>query len=173
MSWVDVTIVTALIVSAVLGLFWGLIRQVAATFGLILGIVLAGAYYKNVSGFLHPDTGGGLIGDPNVANLLAFVLILVGVSLGIGIIASVLRTVLGLLFLGWLDHLLGALLGVFQMALLMAVVIFVATMFPVGGLSDAIRASSLAPFVAQVFSFALAWLPPEFNTVRLLLNMAP
>ena len=126
MNWVDVTIVTALIVSAVLGLFWGLIRQVAATFGLVLGIFLAGSFYKSLAGVFHPPEGGGLIADPNVANAVAFVLILIGVSLGIGIIASILRTVLGLLFLGWIDHLLGALLGVIQMALLMAVIIFVA-----------------------------------------------
>jgi membrane protein required for colicin V production len=170
MNWIDVTILTALIVSAILGLFWGLIRQVAATFGLVLAIFLAGANYKGVAGILHSPDGGGLIADQNMANIVAFVLILVGVSLTIGIIASILRTVLGLLFLGWLDHLLGAVLGLVQMAMLMAVIIFVATLFPVPNLSDAVRESALAPFVAQPFSFLLGWLPPEFDTVRFLLN---
>ena len=98
-----------------------------------------------------------------MANIVAFALIVVGVSLAIGIIASILRTVLGLLFLGWLDHLLGAVLGLVQMAMLMAVIIFVATLFPVPNLSDGIRKSSLAPFVAQPFSFLLNWLPPRWN----------
>ncbi|HET7079263.1 MAG TPA: CvpA family protein [Chloroflexia bacterium] len=170
MNWVDVTILTAIVVSALLGLFWGLIRQIAATFGLILAIFLAGANYKAVAAFLHPPQGGGLIADENLANIIAFVLILVGVSLAVGIVASVLRTALGLLFLGWADHLLGALLGVFQMLLLMAVIIMVATLFPVPGLSDAVRQSTLAPAVARPFTFVLDWLPPEFGLLRFLLN---
>ncbi len=170
MNWVDVTIVTALIVSAGLGLFWGLIRQVASTFGLILAIALAGVYYKGLAGAFHSEDGGGLIADPNVANLLAFVLILVGVSLGIGIIASILRTVLGLLFLGWLDHLLGALLGIAQMVLLMGVITIVATVFPVPGLSDAVRESTLAPLLTRPLAFVVDWLPPEFGIARFLFN---
>ncbi|HMA35286.1 MAG TPA: CvpA family protein [Chloroflexia bacterium] len=170
MNWIDVTILTAIITSTVLGVFWGLIRQVAATFGLILAILLAGSFYKNVAGFLHPPTGGGLIGDENMANIVAFVLIVVGVSLGIGIVASTLRTVLGLLFLGWADHLLGSVLGLFQMSLLLAVIIIVATAFPVPGLSDAVRESHLAPFVARPFAFVIDWLPPEFSIVRILLG---
>ena len=170
MNWVDVTILTAIIVSTLLGLFWGLLRQVAATFGLVLAIFLAGGNYKAVAGFLHPAEGGGLIADPNMANIVAFVLIVIGVSLAIGIVASVLRTVLGLLFLGWIDNLLGAVLGLFQMLLLMAVITFVATVFYVPGLSDAIHTSVLAPFIARPFSFVLDWLPPEFGLVRYLLN---
>ncbi len=170
MNWVDVTIVTALAVGGVLGLFWGFIRQVAATFGLVLAIFLAGANYKALAALLHSDSGGGLIADPNVANLVAFVAIVIGVSLAVGFVASVVRTTLGLLFLGWLDHVLGAVLGVVQMALLMAVIIIGATLFHVPGLTDAIQASALAPLIAQPLSFITNWLPPEFGIVRFLWN---
>ncbi|MGI8588836.1 MAG: CvpA family protein [Chloroflexia bacterium] len=165
-NWVDVTIVTAVVVSAVLGLYWGLIRQVAATFGLILAIFLAGSQYRNLAGILHQPDGTGLIADENLANILAFVLIVVGVSLAVGTVASVLRTMLGLLFLGWADHLLGAVLGVAQMLLLMAVVIIVADAFPVPNLSDGVQNSTLAPLVARPFSFVVDWLPPEFWQVK-------
>jgi membrane protein required for colicin V production len=170
MNWVDVTIVTAIVVSGVLGLFWGLLRQVAATFGLIVAIFLAGANYKALAGFLHPAEGGGLIQDENMANIVAFVIIVVGVSLAVGVVASILRTLLGLLFLGWLDHLLGAALGILQMLLLLSVITIVATVFPVPGLSDAINNSALAPTLARPLSFIVDWLPPEFGVVRYLLN---
>ncbi len=169
MNWVDVTILTALITGTGLGLFWGLLRQIASTFGLVLAIFLAGNWYKGVAGFLYND-GSGLINSENMANIVAFALIVVGVSLTIGIVVSILRTVLGLLFLGWLDHLLGALLGLVQMLLLLAVIIIAATVFPVPGLSDAVQQSNLAPLVAQPLSFIVDWLPPEFQAFRFLAN---
>jgi membrane protein required for colicin V production len=101
---------------------------------------------------------------------VAFVIIVVGVSLAVGVVASILRTVLGLLFLGWLDHLLGAALGILQMLLLLSVITIVATVFPVPGLSDAINNSALAPTLARPLSFIVDWLPPEFGVVRYLLN---
>jgi len=169
MNWVDVTILTAIIAGTGLGLFWGLLRQIASTFGLVLAIFLAGTWYKGVAGFLYND-GNGLINSANMANIVAFVLIVVGVSLSIGIVVSILRTVLGLLFLGWLDHLLGAVLGLVQMLLLLAVIIIAATVFPVPGLSEAVQQSSLAPSVAQPLSFIVDWLPPEFQAFRFLMN---
>src|SRR3954452_9061400 len=108
MNWVDVTILTALIVSLLLGLYWGLIRQIAATFGLLASIWLAGHFYQNVANFLHPPEGGGLIGDPNMAKIVAFVGIVIVVSVVIGTISGILRTILNLIFLGWLDHIAGA-----------------------------------------------------------------
>jgi membrane protein required for colicin V production len=168
-NWIDVTILTAIIASTLLGLYWGLLRQLAATFGLILAIFLAGTLYKGFAAFLYSD-GTGLIQTENTANIVAFVLIVIGISLSIGVGVSIIRTMLGLLFLGWIDHLLGAVLGLVQMLLLMAVIIIAATVFPVPGLSDTVRESALAPFVAQPFSFIVDWLPPEFQAFRFLMN---
>jgi len=123
-----------------------------------------------VAAFLHPPAGGGLVADENLANVVAFVLIVIGVSLAIGAVASLLRTVLGLLFLGWADHLLGALLGIAQMVLLMGVITIVATVFPVPGLSDAVRESTLAPLLTRPLAFVVDWLPPEFGIARFLFN---
>src|SRR5690242_21543949 len=100
MNWVDVTIVTAIVVSLLLGLYWGLIRQVAATFGLLAAIWLAGHFYQNVADFLHPPEGGGLIADPNMAKVVAFVGIVIIVSVVIGTISGILRTLFNFIFLG-------------------------------------------------------------------------
>jgi membrane protein required for colicin V production len=168
MNWVDVTILTAVIVSVLLGLYWGLIRQLAATFGLFLSIWLAGRFYQNVADFLHPPEGGGLINDPNMAKIVGFVIVVIGVSLAIGIVSGVIRTMLNLIFLGWLDHLLGAVLGGVQMLLLMEVILIVASVFPVPGLSDAVRDSPVAEAMLRPLSFVLNFLPPEFQYIKLL-----
>jgi membrane protein required for colicin V production len=168
MNWVDVTILTALTVSLLLGLYWGLIRQLAATFGLILAILLAGRFYEGVAGVLSPADGGGLIKDPATAQIVAFAGIAIGVSLAIGIISGIIRTVLNLIFLGWVDHLLGALLGVAQMLILIEAILVVATVIRVPNLSDTIDSSSLAGFLLRPLSFVVDLLPPEFKIIRVL-----
>lgn len=168
MNWVDVTILTAITVSLLLGLYWGLIRQLAATFGLILAILLAGRFYEGLGAILSPPQGGGLIQDPAAAKIVAFVAIVIGVSVLIGIISGIVRTALNLIFLGWLDHLLGALLGVAQMLILMEAILVVATVIRVPNLSDAIDNSAVAGVLLRPLSFVVDLLPPEFQIIRVL-----
>ena len=169
MNWVDVTILTAIIASLLMGLYWGLIRQVAATLGLVLSIWVAGRFYQNVADFLHPPSGGGLIGDANMAKIVAYVGIVIVVSVGIGTVSGILRAVLNLIFLGWLDHLLGAVLGVIQMLLLMEVFLVVATVLYVPGLSDTVRSSQLAGIMLRpLFALIEPLLPPEFQFLKIL-----
>lgn len=170
MNAVDVIILTAVIASTVLGLFWGLLRQLASTFGLVIAIMMAGRFYEQLAGVLYRPEGGGLIDNQNMANIVAFAVIAIGVSLGIGIVVSVVRIVLNLLFLGWLDHLLGALFGAFQMLILIEVVLLAATLFPVPNLSEAVSQSSIAQAMIQPLSFVLDWLPPEWQILRFMLG---
>ena len=169
MNWVDVTILTAIITSLLLGLYWGLIRQVAATFGLFLSIWVAGQFYEGVANFLHPPEGGGLIGDPNMAKIVAYVGIVIVISVLIGAVSGIVRAVLNLIFLGWLDHVLGAALGVIQMLLLLEVFLVAANVFYVPGLSDAVRSSPLAEtMVRPLFALVEPLLPPELLFLKLL-----
>ena len=76
---------------------------------------------------------------------------------------------LNLVFLGWADHLLGAALGVIQMLLLLGVILVAANVFYVPGLSDAVRASTLAEIMVRpLFALITPLLPPEFLFLRLL-----
>ena len=168
MNWVDVTILTALTVSLILGLYWGLIRQLAATFGLILAILLAGRFYEQLAGFLSPPDGSGWIKDSSTAKIVAFVAIVIGVSVLIGVVSGIIRTALNLIFLGWLDHVLGALLGVAQMLILIEVILVVASVIRVPNLSDAVDSSTLAGILLRPLSFVVDLLPPEFKVIRIL-----
>src|SRR5436305_192844 len=114
MNWVDITILGAIVVSTLMGLHWGLIRQAIAVFGLAGGIMIAGRFYEPVAGYLHGSDGGGLVADANWARITAFVGIMIVFSLALGAVGSVLRVVAHLLFLGWLDRALGGLLGLFM-----------------------------------------------------------
>jgi membrane protein required for colicin V production len=171
MNWVDITIITLLVISTLMGAFWGLIRQIIALFGLIGGIMIAGRFYQPVSEFLHGKDGGGLIADANWARIIAFVGILIVFSLALGAVGSVLRVVAKVLFLGWLDHLLGGLLGLLMALTLIMAVLVVATVFPVPGLSDTVRTSQVAHWFSGYVPVVLSMLPPEFQRYEQIIKL--
>ena len=163
MNWVDITIIVTLAVSTLMGVFWGLIRQLIAVFGLVGGIMIAGRFYAPVADFLHGSDGQGLIADANWARIIAFVGILIIFSLALGAVGSILRVLAKLLFLGWLDHLLGGLLGLLMAVTLVMSVLVVATVFPVPGLSESVANSQVAHWFSGYVPVVLSMLPPEFQ----------
>ena len=163
MNLIDIMILSSLGTSLAMGFFWGLIRQVIAVAGLAGGLILAGRYYVDVAAFLHGSDGRGLVVDENWARIIAFVGIMILFSLLLGVVGSVLRVVARLLFLGWLDRVLGALLGLLISLTLTMAMVVVATAFPVPGLSDSVRESQVAQLLSGYVPVVLAMLPPEFR----------
>lgn len=124
MSAIDIILITILVSFTVASALWGIIRQVIAVGGLIVGIILAGIYSSQLAGWF------GFMNNPEAAKGLAYVLIVALVSMLASTVASVLYFMAGLLFLGVFDHALGALLGLVQG-------VIVAGVFFVGALSIA------------------------------------
>jgi membrane protein required for colicin V production len=163
MNWVDITVLALVGASTLLGLYWGLIRQAIAVAGVVAGILLAGRFYQPVAEFLHGKDGGGLVADANWARIIAFAGILLIVGVLVGAIGSLVRVVARLLYLGWLDHLLGALLGLVMAITLVTPVVVVATVFPVPGFSESVHNSQVAHWLSGYGPVVLSVLPPEFR----------
>lgn len=145
--------------SAVLGLFWGIIRQVLAIVGLVAGIALASRYSPSVAEWLS-----SFISDNRAANVLGFVFIFIGTTTIVSLLASVLHRFAGLLFLGWADHLIGGILGAMQGAVMASVLIAVLAANQNEALSAALRSSQYAPQVMRAFAFVLPLLPDSIRT---------
>ncbi|HEX2911302.1 MAG TPA: CvpA family protein [Chloroflexia bacterium] len=160
MSVLDIIILVILVGMTLVSAVWGLVRQAIAVGGLIAGIWLASAFSTNVAGWL------GFVNDPKVAKSLAFVLIIVVVSLIASTVASILYFVVGLLFLGPLDHLLGALLGLIQGILVVGIFMIGAlTLFP-DWTQQQLAVSSYANQVAQALTkIPLTFAPQELKTI--------
>ncbi|NWJ46170.1 MAG: CvpA family protein [Chloroflexi bacterium] len=109
MSFLDIVVVAILISFTVVSAAWGVLRQAIALGGLILGLILAGSFSEQVAKSFF-----GFIDNPQAARGAAFLAIVIVLSLTASVIASILYFVVGLLFLGWLDHLIGAVLGFIQ-----------------------------------------------------------
>lgn len=127
MNWVDLLIVAVLAISAIAAFFNGIIVEAFSLGGLVLGIMVGSARYGELASHL-PDwlerwTGGGL------RDLIAFLLITVGIMLIAGLIGRVLRRMSRGAGLGFLDRSLGAVFGlikgfVFVTLFVMAVIAF-------------------------------------------------
>ncbi len=158
MSWLDIVIVVVIALAAFGGLLIGLIASALSLAGIIVGIILAGRYYLPFSQHL------GFIPEENIAQIVAFAIILVGVILIALALAMVLRWAFSLLKLGWIDRIGGAVFGLAGGALLCGSVLAMWVKFV--GAGAAITDSVLASIMLEHFPVVLGLLPAEFDTVR-------
>lgn len=137
----------------------GLIRESVRVVALVLGIVLAGQYYGELSSDIT-----FLTDDDTLRNLVSFVAIFAGILVLGQVASTVLRSIASMLMLGPFDHLGGALFGFAKGVLLVEVLLIAVTTFPVwSALEGAVERSALAPFFLDSVPLALRLLPGEFS----------
>ncbi len=158
MNGFDFVILLTCGICTILGIYWGLIRQILAVVGLLVGIIIAGRYGSEVAAWLS-----SFIASDMLAGALGFLLVLVSVSALASLVASLLRLFVGLLFLGWLDHVLGGGLGFIQAVLICATILLVAITFPLPAWQTAVDQSHLADPVLRIGWLLLPLLQDEFR----------
>jgi membrane protein required for colicin V production len=159
MNTLDTVLIVVLAITAALGLYWGLIRQLLAVVGLIAGIVLATRYGGRVA-----DALSSFISNDMATQVLGFLFVLVAVSAAASLMATILRRSVGLLFLGWADHLIGGLLGLVQGALACTVILMVVALAPSERFANALAESRIVPWLGRAGSVALLpFLPDSFE----------
>ena len=156
----DLFLLIMLVSFTILGLYWGLIRQVLAVAGVVVGVILAGRFGPEVAGWLS-----SFIGNPQLTGGLGFLIVMLTVSSLASLLATLLHFAAGLLFLGWLDHILGAVLGLLQAILAGAALTIAFVAFPVPFWSDWLIGSRVAGIVVQLGGMLFWFLPNEFQSV--------
>lgn len=157
MNWLDIIIIVALISCAVGGLFVGLIRTVFSIVGLIVAILLAGRFYLTLAGTLT------FIPTDGAAKVVAFIIIFLAVIIIAAVLGIVLTKIINLTLLGWVNRLLGAVLGFFLGAIFIAAILALWVRF--GDPGDITSSSSLAQLLLDRLPFILGLLPEEFDSV--------
>jgi membrane protein required for colicin V production len=159
MNNLDLTLLIGAGLFVLLGVYWGLIRQVLAIAGLFVGVAMAGRFGPDVAAWLS-----SFIADPQLAGVVGFVAVLLLVSAVASLIASLLRIFIGLLFLGWIDHLLGGVLGLAQAVLAGAALLIGLVAFPAPAWTAAVEGSALASGLLRAAGALTALLPEMFGT---------
>jgi membrane protein required for colicin V production len=124
MNLFDCFLIAMLAYSTVVAFLRGIILELFSVGGLIAGILLASWNYKHIAIIL-----GHLITAPATAEIIAFLLIIIGVMVLSTLLGKALNRTAHAIGLGFFDRLLGALFGfargcLFGVAILMAIAAF-------------------------------------------------
>lgn len=105
----DILIVVILSFCLVRGGFRGLIREVSSVIGVMAGGYAAYTYYPDVDLLL-----GRWVSDPSYLSMISIVIIFCLVFVVISVIGIVIKHVMSISHLGWLDHVFGAGFGLLK-----------------------------------------------------------
>jgi membrane protein required for colicin V production len=162
MNWLDIVLIVAIGVVTFIGLRKGIIKMALTLGGLVLGIFLAGRYYLPFSEHLT------LISSPTWAKVAAFAIIFIGIMVAAAILARLLERVASAILLGWVNRLVGAIIGFVVGAMFCGAVLAIWVKYL--GVSGHISASKIAPILLEHFPKVLALLPDDFESIRSFFN---
>ena len=156
MNWVDIVIIVYLCLSVIVGFMQGFIRTVLSIIGLIIGIILASHFYKQLGNILT------FISNKNVANVVAFIIILLVVMIVAAVIAAILRSIIKAIMLGWVDRLGGAVIGLIIGVLSISAFLAIIVKYNTAMLLQILR---LSGFFLNKFPVVLKLLPSDFSNI--------
>lgn len=137
MNWLDFVLLAIILVTAIVGIFKGFVRQVIGLVAVVAGLILACLYYEQTAGIFMTFVKNDL-----VSNFLGFLLIFV--------VVLVAGAILGHLFtkamkgpLAFANRLFGAIFGVVKAVLICGILVFALVSFEIA--KPALETSVLAP----------------------------
>lgn len=140
----DILIIVILGYSLVRGLFRGLVKEVSSIIGVLGGFYAAYTYYMVLAGLLS-----GLIHDTAYLNILSFLIIFCGVLIIVGVLGVIIKYLLNIAFLGWVDRFGGVVFGFLKGILIVSILFITLTAFLPKGTAF-IKNSELAPHVSWI-----------------------
>jgi membrane protein required for colicin V production len=140
----DIIIIVILGYSLVRGVFRGLVKEVSSIIGVLGGFYAAFTYYTMLAKLLS-----GLIKEPAYLNILSFLIIFCTVLIIVGVLGIIIKYLLNIAFLGWVDRIGGVGFGLAKGVLIASVLFITLTAFLPKG-SAFLKNSMLAPHVSWV-----------------------
>lgn len=122
MTTVDIVLLVILGAATLYGLYKGLIGQIASLGGIVLGIIACRCLCDRVADLMQ-QLAPEALADRTIAMIVGCVLLYLLVYFTVGLFAGLIRKLTHALLLGWLDHLLGAVLGLFKWMILLSIVL--------------------------------------------------
>jgi membrane protein required for colicin V production len=158
-NWLDAAIIGLIIWFTFSAFQAGFIRESVTVAAAVLGVVLAGLYYKNLA-----DDVLVFVDNKTVANLIAFGLIFGATALAGQMLALVLKPTVHMLQLGVFDQLAGAAFGFAKAMVFVQIFLIVFITYPKWGLDEDIDNSFFGSLILDKSSVVVRVLPAEFDT---------
>jgi membrane protein required for colicin V production len=155
MNWLDLTLLAIIVVTAVIGIFKGFIKQVIGLAAVVAGLILAVVYYEQTGAALM-----GFVKNRLVSNFLGFLFIFVLVIVAGGILGHLLtKAMIGPLALA--NRLLGAAFGFLKAVLITGIIVFALVSFEI--LTPVVETSVLAPACLGVTRAVINMVPRDLR----------
>jgi membrane protein required for colicin V production len=155
MNWLDYVLLTIMVVTAIVGIFKGFIKQALGLVAVVAGLILACLYYEQTAAVFQT-----FVKNPLVSNFLGFVLIFVVVLIAGGILGHLLtKAMIGPLAL--VNRLFGALFGFLKAVLICGILVFALVAFEIA--RPALETSVIAPPCLSVTRAAINLIPRDLR----------
>ncbi len=153
----DMLIVVVLSFCLIRGFFRGLVKELASIVGVLAGFYAAFTYYPMLQWVFAP-----WVTEAAYRSILSFLIIFCGVFIAVSIVGVVIKYLLNIAFLGWVDRICGAGFGALKAVMIVSVLMIALTTFLSSG-APVVRNSRLAPRVALVAEKMVKVVPLEMK----------
>jgi membrane protein required for colicin V production len=155
MNWLDIVLLTIMIVTAIIGIFKGFVKQVIGLVAVVAGLVLASVYYEATAGVFETFVKNRLL-----SNFLGFLLIFVVVLIAGAILSHLITKVMkGPLALA--NRLFGAVFGFLKAILICGIIVYALVAFELA--KPALETSILAPACLGVTRAMINLIPSDLR----------
>ncbi len=144
MNPLDVVIIIILGYGLIRGIFRGMVKEISSIVGVFAGFYAAYSYYPLVSEIMED-----WITNVPFLNILSFMLIFCVIFFIISILGVIIKYLMNVASLGWMDRLLGASLGFGKAILIVSIILVALTAFLPKG-APIIKTSLLSPHVSVI-----------------------
>jgi len=155
MSPVDIAIIVVVLVSALIGIFRGFIREVLSLASWLVALYVAYTFAAQGAVYLEP-----YISQKELRGIASFAAIFVCTLIVVSIISYIIYRLFALAGITGLDRSLGAIFGLVRGAVVVALLILAATFMDFTP-HPWFQTSKLAIYFAPLTDFILTLLPPE------------
>ena len=144
MNAFDIVVIVIISFCLIRGAFKGLIGEVSGIIGVVAAFYGAYTYYPMITVYAQK-----WIENTGVRNILAFFIIFCAILIVVGLVSLLIRKILNLVFLGWVDRTFGLVFGAAKGVLIVSVIfIMMTSFFPEN--SKFLTTSKLSPYIAKV-----------------------
>lgn len=157
MNPLDLIVCAFLTICLIRGFFRGLVKEVASVVGIVGGLYAAYTYYPLLAKSLSK-----WIPNPSHHNLVGFFILFGAVAIIIGILGEIIKHLLRITSMGWIDRTCGAGIGMVKGVFLVTIVFLIVGAFLPPG-NGVMRQSRLSPYMNQLSGIMARFIPQELQ----------
>lgn len=156
LNWLDIVFIILILVSTIMGIVKGLVRELLSLFFFVLAVVLSFLFFRDLG--LHLSA---TIRNSEIANLVAFGTIFVSTLLLGALVTWVARKIFSADPLRSIDRILGGAFGTVRGILISGIIVFLLVVFPVN--ERITHESRLSPLLLRTVNLALQAIPGKYR----------